>query len=70
MQPVVFTESPNDLLLSPGIGDTGRLPYQLVNFMLQRIATQQIITLHLYMEGLVENLAGGVETRRGDPSFK
>lgn len=27
--------------------------------MLQRIATQQIITLHLYVEGSVENLAGG-----------
>lgn len=59
MQPVIFMESPNDLLLSTGIGDIGCLPYQLVNFMLQRTAIQQIITLHLYMEGLVENLAGG-----------
>lgn len=38
----------------------------LVNFMLQRRAIQQIITLRLYMEGMVENLAGDVErSKRG-----
>lgn len=54
-------ELPNDLLLSTDIGGIGCLPHRLVNFMLQRISIQQIITWHLYMEGLVENLAGDGE---------
>jgi hypothetical protein len=61
-----FSWLPNDLLLSTDIGGVGCLPHRLVNFMLQRRAIQQIITLRLYMEGMVENLAGDVErSKRG-----
>ena len=58
-----FSWLPNDLLLSADIGGAGCLPPRLVNFMLQKRAIQQIITLHLYMEDRGENLAGGIERR-------
>lgn len=67
---VAFSRLPNDLLLSSDIGGAGCLPHRLVNCMLQRRSIQQIITLHLYMEGRAENLVGGVEGARGDLGFK
>lgn len=49
---------PSDLLGNADFGGIGCLPHRPVNFMLQRIAIEQIITLCLYLESLVENLVG------------